>query len=147
MAAPAASRLAQLIRPRIDLKASIAVPKKPSPDELRSFYFREIESICRGLVQSRKDGFYTGKVPLMTFAPAQEIEKGWEWRITGGLLSKPGGEDRGRLVITTEDRTVAVSVDGYLPWLPSDVYALTQKPFHRLITWLALRRLRRALGD
>lgn len=147
MAAPAASRLPQLTGAAVDLQASVAVPKEPSRAELRNFYFREIQALFYGLVRAGQDGFYLGRLPLITFEPAVEIASGWEWPISDGLLAKPDAKEKGRLRITSENGRVTVAVVAFRHWLPADVYALTQKPVHRLASYLALGRLRRALGD
>jgi hypothetical protein len=140
-------RVAQLTGAGVDLQARLEMPRPPGPEQLRSFYFREIEDLFGGLVKAGEQGFYIGRLPLLTFGPAVEVPGGWEWPIADGLLARPRAADKGRLRITSEGGAVTVAVAGFRPWLPSDVYALTQRPFHRAVTWLTLRRLRRALGD
>lgn len=146
MAAPPASRVAQLTAQPIDLRATMALPRAPAKAELRRFYFREIGDIFHGLVRAGEAGFFLGPLPLVTFEAPEELPDGWQWRIKDGLLARPGG-DAGRLRITAGQGQAAVEVIAFRHWLPSDVYRVTQKPFHRFFTWLALRRLRRALGD
>jgi hypothetical protein len=118
---------------------SVEITRTPKGRELRDSYLRDIQELTLGLVRARGTSLYVGPLELLRFGPAAVTESAVDWPIDGGLLARGPG---GHLKFEVLDHRLVASVDGYRPFLPLPVYALTQLPVHRLLTRLHLLRVR-----
>ena len=124
---------------RVSTRDSVAVSREPTGRELRDGYLHDIQDLTLGLVRARGSSLYLGPVEMLRFGTATVTPSAVEWPIEGGITARAPG---GSLRIEFADGRVTASVDGYRPWLPLPVYALSQLPVHRLLTRLYLLRVR-----
>jgi hypothetical protein len=118
---------------------AVYMPRQPTSEQLRDFYFPAATRLTFGLTRWRDAAVRFLGIPLLSVGAPIAKPGGWDYPITGGLLSRGAA---GRVEIRWAEGICAVAVVGYRPWLPSDVYRATQAPFHRFVTRLALLRLR-----
>jgi hypothetical protein len=123
----------------VRVQDQVASPLQPEPERLRDCLFEAVPALTAGLVRSERWTLKLGPVALLRFGEPAFEAGGWRWPILGGALARgPGGE----LGLGWRDGRVYSLVDGYRPWLPPRLYALTQLPFHHLVTRLVLLRAR-----
>ena len=122
-----------------DVVDAVYMPREPPSQQLRDFYFPATTGLTFGLTRWRDAAVRFLGIPLLSVGAPIAKPGGWDYPITGGLLSRGAA---GRVEIRWAEGICAVAVVGYRPWLPSDVYRATQAPFHRFVTRLALLQFR-----
>lgn len=118
---------------------SVAAPQLVAGATLHDAFIRIIPELTFGLVSARAGSLWLGPLEMIRFGPPALSEHAVSWRIDGGLLTRAPG---GALTISSQDGEITATVDGYRPQLPAALYAVTQLPFHRLITRLYLLNVR-----
>ena len=106
---------------------------------LRDAFPRDIQRLTLGLVRHRDGSLWFGPLELIRFGPPSVSDGAVRWPIEGGLLALAPG---GTLTLRSESGALTSVVEGYRPTLPLPIYAVTQVPFHHLVTRLFLLRLR-----
>ncbi|HEX9098211.1 MAG TPA: RDD family protein [Candidatus Dormibacteraeota bacterium] len=124
---------------RVTLEDSVASSRRVTGADLRDGFFSDMATLMLGLVRSRGSSLVLGPLEIIRFGPAKTARSSVELPIEGGLLV---GERGGSLRIQAGKGRLTASVNGYRPWLPRPLYAVTQLPFHHLIMRLHLLRRR-----
>ncbi len=124
---------------QVSMEDSVASPRRPTGDQLRVAYLRDIQRLTLGLIHVRGSSLHVGPLELLRFGPAKVTRFAVEWPIEGGITARAAG---GRFRIEAARGRLVASVDGYRPRLPLPLYALTQLPVHHLLARLHLLRER-----
>jgi hypothetical protein len=123
----------------VSVEDSVTSTRTVSGRRLHDAYLHDIQVLTFGLVRVRGLSLYLGPLELLRLGPANVTRHSVEWPIEGGFIARaPGGRIR---IEANPDRLVAL-VDGYRPFLPRPIYAVTQLPIHHLFTRLLLLRVR-----
>lgn len=124
---------------RVTVEDSVASSRRISGRALRDAFFADMRALTLGLVQPRGSSLFVGPLEILRFGPAKTTRTSVELPIEGGLaVGAPGGV----LLIAAARGVLTARVEGYRPWLPLSVYALTQLQLHHLILRLHLLRER-----
>jgi hypothetical protein len=124
---------------RVTLEDSVASSRRISGRALRDAFFADMRALTLGLVQPRGSSLFVGPLEILRFGPAKTTRTSVELPIEGGLaVGAPGGV----LLIAAARGVLTARVEGYRPWLPLSVYAVTQLQLHHLILRLHLLRER-----
>ena len=117
----------------------VRAPIAPSLDTLRDGYFAGCARALFGLVRFRDNLYRAGPLTLFRFGPPHLEDSSWVFPIEGGLLTR---RPTGCVRLGWTRGTLTCSLEGYQPRLPMALYRLTQLPFHREITRIALLQMR-----
>jgi hypothetical protein len=117
----------------------VHAPIEPSPDLLRDGSFTATARALFGLIRFAQNRFQVGPITLFRFGAPHFQDPDWVFPIEGGLLARrPGGEVR----VGWDQERLYSTLDGYQPQLPRVLFRLTQFPFHREISRIALLQVR-----
>lgn len=117
----------------------VRAPIAPSPDALRDGYFTGTARALFGLIGFSDGRFHVGPLTLFQFGAPRFQHPAWVFSIEGGLLARrPAGELR---VGWSHERLYS-ALEGYQPRLPRPIFRLTQFPFHREMSRIALLQIR-----
>ena len=118
---------------------AVRAPLKPPPDALRDGYFTGTARAVFGLIRFTHNSFQMGPLTLFQFGTPRPQNPEWVYPIEGGLLARrPAGELR----VGWEQERLYSTLEGYQPRLPGPLFRLTQFPFHREISRIALLQVR-----
>ena len=123
----------------VRVEDSVSAPHPVAGATLRDAFMRLIPELTFGLVTAGAESLWLGPLEMIRFGPPAVSDHAVTWRIEGGLLALAPG---GTLTIRSSGGAITATVDGYRPLLPPKLYAVTQRPFHHLITRLLLLRVR-----
>lgn len=123
----------------MSLEDSVAAAQPVAGGLLHDRFLAEMPALTLGLIQPRGNSLRLGPIELLRFGRPAVTRSAVEWPIEGGLLvGSPGGRWR----IGSSGGRLVASMEGYRPFLPAPIYALTQLQVHHLLTRLFLLRVR-----
>ncbi len=114
-------------------------PLAPSREALRDGYFSGSARALFGLVRFGQNRYHAGPLTLFRFGAPRFQQPAWVFPIEGGLLARrPAGEVR----VGWSEGRLYCSLEGYEPRLPRPLFRVTQLPFHREVSRIALLQIR-----
>lgn len=117
----------------------VRAPIEPPREALRDGYFSASARALFGLVRFTHNRYHAGPLTLFRFGTPRFEDPAWAFPIEGGLLARrPGGEVR----VGWSGGRLYCSLDGFEPRLPRLLFGVTQLPFHREISRIALLQIR-----
>lgn len=123
----------------VTVSDEVRAPTAPPPDTLRDGYFTGTARAMFGLIRFSQNRLHVGPLTLFRFGAPRFQHPAWVFPIEGGLLARrPVGAVR---VGWKEERLYSL-LEGYEPRLPRPIFRLTQLPFHREISRIALFGIR-----
>jgi hypothetical protein len=138
-AAPARCHDEQVACPPVAVTDQVRAPIEPPREALRDGYFSGCARALFGLVRFTQNRYQAGPLTLFRFGAPRSEQAAWVFPIEGGLLVRhPGGVVR---VGWSEERLYC-SLAGYQPRLPRRLFGVTQLPFHREVSRIALLQMR-----